>query len=110
VYNTAHEHRGKLATKPPLEKRRAYMRRNVMNNTDTAQKINDFKEEGKDKFKKATEAAQNVADKVTEKTEELKEQFEECKKTFSEYIQNCPLRSIATATAVGLLLGFLIKK
>jgi len=67
-----------------------------------SEKGTDIKDKIEEKSKKASEFVEKAEDKIND-------QLEKYSKTISSYIKNCPIRSVLTAGAVGLLFGLLIK-
>ncbi len=68
------------------------------------------KEKVEEKGRKASEFVNQAEEKVDDTAKKLNEQFDEYSQTISEYVKNCPIKSVMTASAIGLLLGLLIKK
>jgi ElaB/YqjD/DUF883 family membrane-anchored ribosome-binding protein len=64
----------------------------------------------KDVADKMHDGMKDMAGKVADKTQELKEQVEEYSENVTEYIKKCPIKSVAIASAAGIVLGLLMKK
>jgi vacuolar-type H+-ATPase subunit H len=75
-----------------------------------SEKVSDFKEQTHEKIKKAADFADNIVDKVGDKTESLKNQFEDCSQTFTDNIREFPVRSVLLAGLAGFFTAMLLKK